>query len=198
MSADPIAFGRTRVLLIVPNDDDHSHDVRYDRRIEVVARAHNAEAALLLERELEPDVVVVLVSSHADATFARRLQARRIGEERPLVVVSHDASPDTFATVAEIGAAAIMRPHAARRPPRKLAHEDELSRREQEVLRLAASGLSNAAIARTLWVSHETVKSHLASIYRKLGVKGRREAAAAARALGYLDDVEKVAPMVSV
>lgn len=55
-----------------------------------------------------------------------------------------------------------------------------LSRREQEVLSLLALGLRNRAIAEKLYVGEETVKSHLKSIYRKLGVSNRGEAIATA------------------
>lgn len=53
-----------------------------------------------------------------------------------------------------------------------------LSTREQEVLRELAQGKGNRAIAETLWVSEDTVKSHLQRIYRKLGVKTRAAAVA--------------------
>ncbi len=48
-----------------------------------------------------------------------------------------------------------------------------LSVREREVMRLAAKGLSNRAIAHELKVTEGTIKLHLHNIYRKLGVKSR-------------------------
>src|SRR4051794_16719273 len=54
-----------------------------------------------------------------------------------------------------------------------------LSRRELEVLRMTAQGMTNPAIARELSVSVHAIKFHLASIYRKLGVANRTEAAVA-------------------
>ncbi len=54
--------------------------------------------------------------------------------------------------------------------------EDQLTRREIEILSYAAQGLSNGAIARELWVTEPTVKFHLSNVYRKLGVKNRTEA----------------------
>ena len=53
-----------------------------------------------------------------------------------------------------------------------------LSRRELDVLALTARGLTNARAAAELEVTVHAVKFHLASIYRKLGVSNRTEAAA--------------------
>jgi ATP/maltotriose-dependent transcriptional regulator MalT len=68
--------------------------------------------------------------------------------------------------------------------PRRL--EDPLSEREREVLRLLASGRTNTEVARDLFVSVGTVKSHTGNIYRKLGAKNRAEAVARARELELL------------
>lgn len=52
-----------------------------------------------------------------------------------------------------------------------------LTAREREVISMASSGLTNNEIAERLHVSIHGVKFHLASIYRKLGVANRTEAA---------------------
>jgi DNA-binding NarL/FixJ family response regulator len=52
-----------------------------------------------------------------------------------------------------------------------------LTEREIAVLKAAARGLSNQAIAKELWVTEQTVKFHLTNIFRKLGVANRTEAA---------------------
>ena len=54
--------------------------------------------------------------------------------------------------------------------------EWNLTPREAEILRALAEGQSNKQIARTLWLSEQTIKYHLTNIYRKLGVRGRTEA----------------------
>jgi DNA-binding NarL/FixJ family response regulator len=55
-----------------------------------------------------------------------------------------------------------------------------LTQRESEILSLVVNGLSNRAIASRLVIGDETVKTHLRSIYRKLGVSDRTGAAATA------------------
>jgi len=62
----------------------------------------------------------------------------------------------------------------------------ELSRRETDVLELLALGSTHADIAKKLFVSHNTIKTQLRSIYRKLGVHTRVEAIGRARDLRLL------------
>ena len=54
-----------------------------------------------------------------------------------------------------------------------------LSHREQQVLTLIRNGLTNAEIAERLFLAESTIKSHVASIFTKFGVRSRKEVAAA-------------------
>ncbi len=63
---------------------------------------------------------------------------------------------------------------------------EPLTSREEEVLKLIAVGKSNAAVARELAISCNTVKTHLRNIYRKLHLKNRTEAANYALTHGYI------------
>jgi pimeloyl-ACP methyl ester carboxylesterase/DNA-binding CsgD family transcriptional regulator len=64
--------------------------------------------------------------------------------------------------------------------------DSPLSRREAEVLRLVAAGLSNREIASSLILSEHTVHRHVANILRKLGQSSRAGAAALATRAGYV------------
>ena len=68
----------------------------------------------------------------------------------------------------------------------------QLTDREWEVLDLLALGATTDEIARTLVLSTETVRSHLKNLYRKLGVRSREEATAAAARLRDLDELPRV------
>ena len=59
-----------------------------------------------------------------------------------------------------------------------------LSPRETDILTLIAEGLSNKEIARSLYIGPETVKSHLKSVFSKLGVEKRAQAVSRAQTLG--------------
>ncbi len=83
--------------------------------------------------------------------------------------------------------------HTAREGTAQLL--EPLTNRERSVLVLLPAMLSNAEIASELFVSVNTVKVHLKSLYRKLGVKNRRQAVSAARELGLLGDVEPTDPV---
>jgi DNA-binding NarL/FixJ family response regulator len=56
-------------------------------------------------------------------------------------------------------------------------HPPELTMREKQVLSLVVMSLSNGEIARQLYLTESTVKSHLGTAFRKLGVRSRAEAA---------------------
>ena len=90
---------------------------------------------------------------------------------------SRDALLRALAVVEELGAPlwaekmhAELRRISGRRPG-----SDELSETEQRVAALVADGRSNREIAAELYISVRTVESHLAHVYRKLGVRSRAQ-----------------------
>ena len=72
--------------------------------------------------------------------------------------------------------------------PQREALPEPLSERELDILRLISTGRSNQEIAEILVIAVSTVKSHINSLYGKLGTNRRTEALAIARELGLLSD----------
>ena len=71
-------------------------------------------------------------------------------------------------------------------PNERAAKALGLTRREREILEHLAKGASNKEIARSLGVSPNTIKTHVASLYLKLEVSGRGKAVEAARSLSLI------------
>ena len=94
------------------------------------------------------------------------------GASRARETAAHHLTPEPF-----------LASDASARSPRLGA---TLTRREQEVLRLLATGASNQDIAQTLVISLETVKKHVSNLLGKLGVRSRAQAIVEARARSLL------------
>jgi LuxR family transcriptional regulator, maltose regulon positive regulatory protein len=77
---------------------------------------------------------------------------------------------------------------------RSIVDGDELTKRELEILRMLPTRLSQREIGRRLFVSYNTVHSHMRSIYRKLGVSSRVDAVKRAREQGLLWDPIRESP----
>jgi len=98
---------------------------------------------------------------------------------------SHNIHPDYVDQLLAALETEIARPPAPPLP-RPSALLEPLTPRERDVLHLVSQGLSNKEIAEKLFIALNTVKRHTSSIYGKLGVKSRTQAAAQARELGLL------------
>ena len=174
-----------------------------DPELEVVGEASNGEEALRMARELEPDVVLMdllmPVMDGITATEAIRTELPDV-EVLALTSVLEDASVSGAVRAGAIGyllkntesdelkraikAAAEgqvqLAPEAAARLMREVRAPESpeaLTERETEVLKLLALGKANKQISRSLFVEEKTVKTHVSSILRKLGVRSRTQAA---------------------
>ncbi|MGV0834193.1 response regulator [Mycolicibacterium thermoresistibile] len=138
-------------------------------------------------RESDPDRKVVMLSVYDDEQYL--YQALRVGASGYLL---KSISSDELVRQLELvqGGQTALDPGMAARAVDTAARlqRDEfwpgarqgLTQRESEILSYVVNGLSNRGIATRLVIGDETVKSHLRSIYRKLGVSDRTGAVATA------------------
>ena len=125
---------------------------------------------------VQPDVAVVVLTSFSDRDqILQALDAGAVG------YLLKDAEPDEIAKAVRAAARGEvpLDPRAGRAllSARGASPLDGLSEREREVLRLVAQGLPNKLIARELSISEKTVKTHLTSVFRTIGVTDRTQAA---------------------
>lgn len=125
---------------------------------------------------LNPEAPVMVFGLHIDLPFARA--ALRVGARG---FIHAGMKPEQIIRAVKVATSGELV------APRELlqlllAYEDGadlsvLSARQQEILELVVDGLSNAEIAKRLYLSESTVKQHLRGAYKLLGVSNRTEAA---------------------
>ncbi|MGH3632445.1 MAG: response regulator [Sciscionella sp.] len=140
-----------------------------------------------------PDTRVVVLTTFADEDSV--LDALRAGA---LGYLTKDAGREQIAGALRAAAAgqAVLDPEVqarllaaagrspARQPPQP--PPDGLTGREVEVLELIGVGMSNRRIARTLFISEATVKTHINHLFAKIGTSDRAQASAYAHRYGFL------------
>ncbi|MCX5267836.1 response regulator transcription factor [Streptomyces sp. NBC_00199] len=180
----------------------------------VLGEASNGVEAVAKAGDLDPDVILMdLRMPGGGGVDAIRELTRGGARAKVLVLTTYDTDSDTLPAI-EAGATGYLLKDAPRdelftavraaaqgrtvlspavatrlvcavRAPRNPG-EEPLSAREREVLALVARGASNREIARDLFISEATVKTHLTHLYAKLGVNDRAAAVARAYERGIL------------
>ncbi|MFE7287657.1 response regulator [Streptomyces noursei] len=177
-----------------------------DPGIEVVGEAATGEEALAVAAQRRPDVVLMDLSlgTGIDGIEATRRIVAEVPGTRVLVLTTYDTDADVtravqvgatgyllkaerpeelFAAIAAAaeGRAVLSAPAANRVMERVRKPHAALTERQLDILGQLARGLGNREIARALFISEATVKTHLVRIYAKLGVETRAGAVAAAK-----------------
>ena len=175
---------------------------------EVVEQSSDGQEAFEAVRQFHPDLVLLDISMpKMDGLEALRLIKAEFPETRVVILTVSDDDDTLFSTIKagadgylhkdlnaneflamlsglERGEAAITRKTATRLMSgfQSLAQpvdsDDQLTKREIQMLRWMGEGFSNKAIAQQLFISENTVKYHIRNILQKLGVQNRTEAVA--------------------
>ena len=154
-------------------------------------RCDGIEATRRIRAQHPRTRVVVLTTYSDDDSIINALQAGALG------YLTKDATRAEIGRAVQAAAAgqAVLDPEvqqrllsaAARAPAPAPDEERDLTPRESEVLRLIAGGKSNREIARELFVSEATVKTHVNRIFMKTGSRDRAQAVHYAYTHGYCD-----------
>jgi RNA polymerase sigma factor (sigma-70 family) len=185
-----------RVLATVAGGDEMWKALRTHGRPQIVLMDVEmpGQGGIELARALHekhPDVRVVMLTAFSDSerVFAA-LKAGAVG------YLLKNVSPDEIRATVERAAAGepmlsgeiagrVLHEFERERQEERLREQlDALTTREEEILKLLATGESNREIGKRLFISEQTVKNHVASIFRKLRVNDRTKAALLAVKLG--------------
>ncbi|MEJ3657445.1 alpha/beta fold hydrolase [Actinomycetes bacterium KLBMP 9759] len=125
---------------------------------------------LVIHRQGERQIPVEVSRRLADAL--PRGELVELDGSSPTLLLG-EARTDVGLLARYVTAGKVSRPAAAPSPP-----GERVTPRELDVLRLLAAGDSNTEIARTLGITVHTVERHTTNLYRKIGARGRADAAA--------------------
>ena len=170
--------------------------------MEIVAETGDGRAAVGLFRTHKPDIVLTDIRMPGFSGVELILAVRKeFPDAKFIVITTYDSDEDVYRAVqsgaksyllkdmtreqitetiraVHRGEQVLPRPVAARLAERE--QRGGLTQRETEILELLTRGRSNKEISSALFISEDTVKSHLKSLFAKLGVQDRTEAAISA------------------
>jgi DNA-binding NarL/FixJ family response regulator len=151
----------TVVLIDLPGDELSA--------IRQLKLSSDAARALMVIDDYEIDVILPLLKAGATGCIARADSVADLARAIIAAGRGEIALPPTIAgrALAVLASGASMHTNPVK----------ELTAREVDVVRLLASGMTNKDIAQTLFLSVRTIEAHLRSIYDKLAVSSRTEAA---------------------
>jgi DNA-binding NarL/FixJ family response regulator len=196
--ADDQSMVRAGFRMLLTGEADIEVVAEASNGLEAVAEAKRCDPAVILMDIQMPEIdgleatrrilaanssarILILTTFGLDEYVYEALRAGASG-----FVLKDDPAEQLIAAVRTVAAGnALLSPAITKRvirqftriprpaPPREL---DELTEREHEILRLIATGLSNAEIGQALFISETTVKTHVTHILQKLGLRDRVQA----------------------
>ncbi len=205
----------TTTVLLVDDHELIRHGLRRaferDPGFEVVGEAGSVAEALAVIRAEQPEVVIMDVRLPDGNGLDTVKKLRAAGETMGIVILTMYAGDEQLFGALEAGASSFVNKdapaeevlaaarHAAASPQsfsaadladamrRKMAPAGpQLSPREREVLKLLADGLAVSGIAKALFISESTTKTHISKLYEKLGAGNRATALMTAMRLGLI------------
>lgn len=171
-----------QVVATVQNGDELLHILEHQPAdvavVDLQMPYHGLTALAEIRRRQLPVRVLVLTAYFDGESIQAALALEAEG-----FVLKTEPPAQTVAAIRQVAQGQLVFPRAAQRwlaQNRRQAESplDALSAREQEVLSHAAQGKTNAEIAQELVISENTVRFHLKSIFEKLHLNNRTEAAA--------------------
>ncbi len=184
-----------------------------DAGFQIVGEARDGEEAVALAASLRPEVIVMdMTMPIMNGVEASRIIVSEQADVRILLLTMHD-EPSLVADAISAGVVAFLTKDSSMHEvvetvrriatgevlltaeiaaamlaemPAQVTGSSPLSKREREVLQLAADGLSTTEIAETLFISTKTVKNHLANVYDKLEAHDRTQAVLSGFRLGII------------
>ena len=150
----------------------------------------NGVEATRIIRQKHPQIRVVMLTMHADeSVIASAIRAGASGylvkdcSTDEIAATVRQAADDSQALSQDLAASMLNEVRKLDSPA--VAEADRVvTKREEEVLQLIADGCSTTEVASRLYISHKTVKNHLASIYQKLDARDRTQAVLRAVRMG--------------
>lgn len=183
----------TLTAVLICDDPVWEHSISWlvsSAEVEVVGRGHDVHRAPELVSRFDPDVILIEASGDVDPSdlYKRLKQTHKVRATiRTIVLCAPEQTALRDAALAGGALRVVSRENASELMEAielaRTRDDDDassarplLTRRELEILRLVACGRTNRQVAEMIWVTDQTVKFHLANVYRKLGVNSRAQA----------------------
>lgn len=176
-----------------------------DNEIEIIDEVGDGQGAINVARKERPDIILMDINMPGtDGITATKVLKRELPSVKVVALTIYEdeqvvemvkagvsayvlkdvAGSELIDTIHRVmNGEVVIHPRVAKRLVKEINRNDQkqdivkLTRREKDVLNYLVKGSSNRDMAQSMFISEKTVKNHLTSIFRKLGVKDRTQAA---------------------